>query len=174
VAVAKEAAKLIEGGQVVIIDGGATAMQVVRRLSSDLEATIITHSPPIAAALAEHPRVEVVVIGGSLHKDGIVTLGAETIRAFSSVNADLCLQGIWSLHPEVGISHPNYEEAQVKRAMIESSDRVVALASADKLGTASSFVVAPANAVTHLVTESSVPDEVLDPFREVGVTVLKG
>jgi DeoR/GlpR family transcriptional regulator of sugar metabolism len=54
------------------------------------------------------------------------------------VNADVCLQGIWSIHPEVGISLPNFEEARVKRAMIESADRVVALASAEKLGTVSS------------------------------------
>ncbi|MDQ3302004.1 MAG: DeoR family transcriptional regulator, partial [Actinomycetota bacterium] len=62
----------------------------------------------------------------------------------------------------------------VKRAMIESADRVVALASAEKLGTASSFVVAPASAFTHLVTERGVPEEILNPFRDLGLKVLKG
>ena len=137
-------------------------------------ATVVTHSPPIAAALAEHPQVEVIVVGGTLYKDGIVTLGSEVVKTFSAINADLCFQGIWSLHPETGISHPNYEEAFVKRTVIESADRLVALASAEKLGTISSFVVAPAEAVTHLVTERSVPAEVLDPFRKLGVEVSKG
>lgn len=109
-----------------------------------------------------------------MHKDGIVAVGAETVRASSSINTNLCLQGIWSLHPEAGITHPNLAEAQVKRAMIESADRLVASASADELGTASSFVVAPASAVIHLVTEESVPEADLAPFRELGVEVTKG
>ena len=174
VAVARAAVGLVENGQVIVIDGGTTALEVVRHLPLDLEATVVTHSPTTAVALAEHPKVDVVVIGGTLYKDNILAVGAETVEAYSRVNADLCLQGIWSIHPEVGISHPHFEEARVKRAMIESADRVVALASAEKLGTASSFVVAPASAFTHLVTEREVPDEMLDPFRKLGTTVLKG
>lgn len=174
VAVARAAVGLVENGQVIVMDGGTTALEVVRYLPLDLEATVVTHSPTTAVALAEHPKVNVVVIGGTLYKDNILAVGAETVEAYYRVNADLCLQGIWSIHPEVGISHPYFEEACVKRAMIESADRVVALASAEKLGTASSFVVAPASAFTHLVTEREVPDEMLDPFRKLGTTVLKG
>lgn len=173
-AVARAAVKLVEDGQVIIMDGGSTALQVVRRLPADLEATIVTHSPRIAVALAEYPKVEVIVVGGVLYKADFLTVGAETVRAFSAINADLCMQGIWGLHPEVGITYPHYEEVHVKRAMMESADRVVALASAEKLGTASSFVVAPASAFTHLVTERGVPDEILDPFRKLGIEVIKG
>ena len=114
------------------------------------------------------------MIGGTLYKDNILVVGAQTVEAFASVNADLCLQGIWSIHAEVGVSQPYFEEVLVKRAMIESADRVVALASAEKLGTASAFVVAPASAYTHLATERGVLDEILDPFRELGVEVVRG
>jgi DeoR/GlpR family transcriptional regulator of sugar metabolism len=82
------------------------------------------------------------------------------------------LQGIWSLHPEAGITHPSYEESLVKRAMIEGSSRVVALATGEKLGTAMPFVVAPAEAVTDLVTEPGVPPEVLGPFESIGIKVV--
>ncbi len=174
VAVARAAVGLVENGQVIVLDGGTTALEVVRHLPPDLEATVVTHSPTTAAALAEHPAVEVVVIGGILYKNGIVAVGAQTVEAYSFVNADICFQGIWSIHPEVGISLPDFEEARVKRTMIESADRVVALASAEKLGTVSSFGVAPASAFTHLVTESIVPDEILDPFRKLGLEVVTG
>ena len=170
--VARTAVKMIEDGQVIVMDGGSTALQVVQHLPTNLQATIVTHSPRIAVALAEYPKVEVIVVGGVLYKTDFLTVGAETVRAFSSINADLCLQGVWGLHAEVGITYPNYEEIYVKRVMMESADRVVALASAEKLGTASSFVVAPASAFTHLVTEPSVPEEILDPFRKLGIEVL--
>jgi DeoR/GlpR family transcriptional regulator of sugar metabolism len=173
-AVARAAVKLIENGHVIIMDGGSTVLQVVQRLPADLEATIVTHSPRIAVALAGYPRIEIIVIGGILYKADFLSVGAGTVKAFSSINADLCLQGIWGLHPEVGITYPNFEEVHVKRAMMQSADQVVALASAEKLGTASSFFVAPVNELTHLVTERTVPEEMLKPYRKLGVEILTG
>src|SRR5215207_3247340 len=45
------ASRLIRPGQVVFMDGGTTHLALIRRLAPDLKATIITHSPSIAAAL---------------------------------------------------------------------------------------------------------------------------
>lgn len=171
-AVGRAAARLIEDGQVVILDGGVTAEYAALNLPRDLRATVVTHSPQVAVSLYDHPGVEVVMVGGTFHKDGVVNVGAEAVRAFGRVRADVCLQGIWSLHPEAGITHPRYEESLVKCAMIENAGRVVALATGEKLGTATPFIVAPAEAVTDLVTESGVPPEVVEPFERLGVNVI--
>ena len=66
VAVARAAVRLVENGQVIVLDGGTTALEVVRHLPLDVEATVVTHSPTTAAALAEHRAVEVILIGGTL------------------------------------------------------------------------------------------------------------
>ena len=58
----------------------------------------------------------------------MVTLGAETLEALDRVRADLCMLGICSLHPDIGISTGNLEEAYLKRAMIAHAAEVVALA----------------------------------------------
>src|SRR6202043_1249041 len=66
VAIGRAAAKLIQPGQVVMLDGGTTARQVARHIPLDLKATIVTHSPTIATELLNHPNVEVILIGGRL------------------------------------------------------------------------------------------------------------
>jgi DeoR/GlpR family transcriptional regulator of sugar metabolism len=48
---------LIRPGQVVILDGGTTTLQLARHLPTDLQATVVTHSPTIAVALVEHPSI---------------------------------------------------------------------------------------------------------------------
>src|SRR5947209_7692522 len=93
-AIAQAAVKLIHQDQVIILDGGTTPLQVAERLPHDLRATVITHSPPIAQALAEHPTIEVIVIGGKLYKYSIVTVGAVAVEAFRGIRADLCFLGI--------------------------------------------------------------------------------
>ena len=52
------------------------------------------------------------------------------------------------------------------------ADRVVGLASRDKLGTVSAFASGPASALTHLATEADVPEDLLAPFRELGIDVV--
>jgi DeoR/GlpR family transcriptional regulator of sugar metabolism len=168
-AVARAAAAMLEPGQVAIVDGGTTALELVEHLPP---ATFVTHSPLVAAALARRGATDVVLIGGTLDAGPMVAVGAETARAYGQITADVCFLGLWSLHAEVGISGRYREEAEIRRLLVERADRVVGLASRDKLGTVSNFVSAPATALTHLATEPGTPETLLAPFRELGIRVL--
>jgi DeoR/GlpR family transcriptional regulator of sugar metabolism len=55
--------------------------------------------------------------------------------------------------------------------MVQASADVVALVTADKLGTASRYVIAPLRDLTWLFTESSVSEAALAQYRDAGVTV---
>jgi len=169
-AVARAAATLLQPGDTVIVDGGSTALALVEAIPPGHTGTLITHSPPVAAALAGH---EVVMIGGSLDARAMVCVGAQTIDAYSRITADVCFLGIWSIHATAGISSGYYEEAEIRRLLVNRADRVVGLASRDKLGTTAQFGIAPATALTHLATEPDVPAEVLDPFSELGIKLVR-
>jgi DeoR/GlpR family transcriptional regulator of sugar metabolism len=171
-AIARAAAKLIRPGQVAILDGGTTTLQVAHHLPLDLQATIVTNSPPIAVALAEHPAIEVVMLGGQLYKKALVNVGAGTIESLSAIRADICLLGVCSLHPEIGISVQNLNEAYVKRATIASSAEVVGLATAEKLDTAAAYIVGSIRSLTYLVTAPTVSIEQLTRYKNLGVTVI--
>jgi DeoR/GlpR family transcriptional regulator of sugar metabolism len=164
---AEAALPLLEGASVIILDGGTTALELARRLPPDRECTVLTNSPPVAAALATHPRAEVVLIGGRLLKEAQVTVGAAAVDALRQVRADACVLGVCSLHPELGVSCTDHDEAHVKRAMVAASAEVIALATADKLRTAGPWVVAPVADVTHLVTDAG--EELTADFAGVSV-----
>ena len=166
-ALAQAAVDVLRDARVIVLDGSTTNLELARRLPADRTCTVLTNSPPIAAALAEHPAVEVVMIGGRL------TVGAAAIDFLRSVRADACVLGVCALHPEAGLSTDDLEEAQVKRAMVEGSADVIALATSDKLRAASAYLVAPVTELTHVVAEAGAPDELLDPYRAIGVTVTR-
>jgi DeoR/GlpR family transcriptional regulator of sugar metabolism len=167
---AEAALPLLEGANVIVLDGGTTSLELARRLPADRSCTILTNSPPVAAALAAHPRAEVVVIGGRLLKEPQVAVGPEAIDALRRVHADACVLGICSLHPEVGVTAPEHDEAHVKRAMVESAAEVIALATADKLHTAAPWVVAPLADVTHLVTDAG--EDLTAGYAAAGISVV--
>lgn len=173
-AIATAAAKLVRPGQVVIVDAGTTALQVAEQLPPDLRATVVTNSPPAAIALAGHPSIEVVHIGGRLVKESLAVVGVEAVEALRGIRADLCILGVAGLHPEVGISMLNREEVFVKRAMIEGAAEVAAVAAGDKFGTAAPYVVGPLSLLTHVITERAVSESILAPYRAAGLTVVQG
>ena len=119
--------------RVVLLDGSTTNLELARRLPAEPPRTVLTNSPPIAAALADHPTAEVVMIGGRLDKLAQVTVGAGAVDFIRSIRADAVVLGVCALHPEAGLSTDDLEEAHVKRAMVAASADVIALATADKL-----------------------------------------
>lgn len=172
-AVGRAAAALLTPGAVTILDGGSTAVAVAEALTPGYSGTIVTHSIPAAAALADHDGVEVVLVGGTLERRAMVAVGADCINTYKSIRADMVLLGVWALHAEHGLSEGYREEAEVRRVLLGCGDRVVGLATADKLGTVAPFGFGPADALTHLVTERDVADAVLDPLRALGVQVVR-
>src|ERR1700723_2466300 len=170
IGIARAAAAMIRDGQVVLIDGGTTNLRIASYLSTERSATIVTNSPPLALALADHPKVSVLMLGGNFLKEARVTTGIETIRRVESIRADLCFLGMCSLHPEVGITVGDQEEAYVKQAMIGASTEVVGLISLGKMGTSLPYLVGPASRLTRLITDAS-DEDVLNPYRSQGIEV---
>jgi DeoR/GlpR family transcriptional regulator of sugar metabolism len=170
-AIGRAAARLVQPGQVVFIDGGTTSAQMVRHLPPELRATVVTHSPSIAVELSSHPGIEVVMLGGRLFKHSVVGVGAATVEAIRQVRADVYFMGVCSVHPEAGLSTGDFEEACVKRALSAAAAETIVLASPEKLATASPYQVIPLQQLSGMVTMASVPDPLLAPYRKRGITL---
>jgi DeoR/GlpR family transcriptional regulator of sugar metabolism len=172
-AIGRAAAQMIQPGNVVIVDGGTTAVQLVRHLNPELEATIVTHSPTIAVELVQHPHIDVVLLGGKLFKHSVVAVGAATIEAIARIRADLYFMGATGIHAEVGLSTGDLEESHVKRALIASAAETIVLASSEKLNAASKYVIAPITQISGLITEKAVPTSVTAQFSKLGLSVTR-
>jgi DeoR/GlpR family transcriptional regulator of sugar metabolism len=173
IALGRLGASFIQPGQVVILDGGTTAIQVARHLDPALRATLVTHSPNVAVELAAHPSVEIIVLGGRLFRHSMVNMGAAVIDAAARLRADLYFMGVTGVHPDAGLSTGDAEEAAVKRALHERAAETIVLASTEKLLAASAFVVAPLKAVSMLVVPSSTPQRTMRALATPGIKILK-
>ena len=173
VALGRFGASLVRPGQVVILDGGTTALQVARHLAPGLRATIVTHSPTVAIELARHAGIEILMLGGRLFRHSMVNVGAAVIDGASRLRADLFFLGVTGVHPDAGLSTGDAEEAAVKRALHERAAETVVLASPEKLMAASPFVVAPLAELGLLVVPRATPARVTRALRASGVALHK-
>jgi len=162
---------MVRPGQIVILDGGTTTLQLAKHLPPDLKATVVTHSPTIAVELVEHPSVEVVLIGGRLFKHSVVAVGSAAAEAISRIRADVYFMGVTGIHPQAGLSTGDLEESQIKRALSASAAETYVLISAEKLNAASPYVIAAVTEIDGMVVERGIPDEALEVYRRAGLTV---
>ena len=164
-------ASLIRAGSVVLFDSGSTNLEVVQALPRELRFTAVTPCLPIALALAELPGVEVVLLGGRLHRRESMTVGLRAVKELEDFRADHCFLGVCALHADVGISTFSVEELEMKQALIRCAGEVVGLLTATKFNKAAPFVVGSIGVLTHAIVESGVPASELDLLRRYGVFV---
>ena len=170
--IAKKALSFLKDGQVVILDGGTSAMLIAKALPKDIHLTVVTNSFPIVNILEAHEKVEVLFAGGRLLKNSFVTIGNETIQFLKKFRADICFLGICSIHPDLGVTGPDYEESEVKKVMIESSREVIALSTIEKLGTAEAYYVCPTNQLTSIITDYSSDLPEFDIYKKIGINMI--
>lgn len=170
--IAAKAAKLVQPGQVVAFDGGTTALAIASILPPDLQITVVTNSFPVANVLESHPTIDVLFAGGRLYKSAFTSIGHDAIRFFKNIRADLYFMGICSIHPTIGVTTINYEEAEVKKAIVEVSKQVVALAPHERINTAEAFFICPTTAVDIIITDEGGKEITEHHVRESGVVVM--
>ena len=91
-------------------------------------------------ALAAHPSIDVILIGGRLYKHSIVAVGGAAMEGIARIHADLYFMGVTGVHP-VAKPAPAISRKRRSSALAERAAETVVLASQSKLRAASQFVI---------------------------------
>jgi DeoR/GlpR family transcriptional regulator of sugar metabolism len=170
--IAEKAVSLLHNGQVVVFDGGTTALAIASILPASLQITVVTNSFPVVNVLEAHPNIEVLFAGGRLYKSAFTSIGHDAIRFLKNVRADLYFMGICSIHPTIGVTTINYEESEVKKAIVEVSKQVVALTPHERINTAEAFFICPLDSVDTIITDEEGKEATARSFKDTGINVI--
>jgi DeoR/GlpR family transcriptional regulator of sugar metabolism len=157
---------------VVLLDGGTTALQVAQHIAPSLQATVVTHSPVIANALAGHAQLDIIMLGGKLFRHSMVNMGAQTVEAAMQLHIDLYLMGVTGVHPTAGLTTGDYEEAALKRVFHARAAETVVLASGEKLLAASPYAIEPVQSLAALALPADTTVGTQTMFKALGVRLL--
>ncbi len=173
-AIGAAAAALVPDGASVFLDVGTTveaAAAALARRGGRLR--VVTASLRSALALAGVDGVEVMVPGGVLRgADGSLAGGA-TVAGLEPMRVDLALLGCSGFDAADGAPMDwDPEKVAVKRAMLAASRRAVVLADAAKHGRPALMRIAPAAAVSVLVTDAPPPAVLAAALAAAGTEVV--
>jgi DeoR/GlpR family transcriptional regulator of sugar metabolism len=115
----------------------------------------------------------VVLIGGRLFKHSVVTVGAAAVEAIARIRADLYFMGVTGIHPDVGLTTGDFEEAHIKRALSSSAAETHVLLTAEKINAASPYLIAPLSDIDGIVVDSGVALDALEPYEKMGLSIVR-
>jgi len=81
--------------------------------------------------------------------------------------------GVTGVHAEAGLTTGDLEEAEIKRALMASAAETVVMASSEKIGAASAWVVNPVASAGTLLVSPQAPAAALVPLRRAGLAILR-
>lgn len=165
------AVKLIEDGDVIILDSGSTTFEVAAQLNKN-NVTVITNDIKIAMEAARKPNISLVVAGGILEKGVYTLMGPNTQDFFSKIHVNKTFLGADAISLEYGISNRTIQEVAIKRAMIEAADEVIVVADHNKLNKKVFAFLCKLNEINRLIIDK-IDEKTKQELEEMGVEVIQ-
>lgn len=148
------AASLIEEGDIVFVNSGTTATQVLKHIRRDARITVFTNNVNAALELGE-PGFHYYLTGGEFQSRSNSLAGRFALDNLSLVFANKLILGVDGISLRHGCTVPTNDEAEVVRKMIErTKGQVIVVADSSKWGAVSNFPVAGIDEIDKLVTDT--------------------
>ncbi len=159
-AIAREAAAMVEPGMAVAVSAGSTTYEVSRRLTGIPRLTIVTNSVPAAEVLYHGGRHDqTIILSGGVRTPSDALVGPFAVSALRAVNVDLVFLGVHGMHERAGFTTPNMLEAETNQALIETGGRLVVTADHTKWGVTGVSTIAPLDRADVIISDDALGAE---------------
>jgi len=170
--IGKAAARLVKSGDTIIMDAGTTVIQMAKSLSNDLAITAVTNALNVAMEVGTLPDAHVILLGGSLIRETVSTVGPQAERDLHNVIAQKAFMSAHSIDPEWGPADTSIEVAHVKRVMAQVAREVILLADSSKWGSVAFARTVPWSGINIMITDSNMPEEAQTTIKGFGIKLI--
>jgi DeoR/GlpR family transcriptional regulator of sugar metabolism len=168
--IAAAVADMIADGEAVVIDSGTTCLEVARALTHR-RLTVMPLSLHAANALVGAPQLRLLLPGGEPRPGELALTGPLAEASLAALRFDTAVIGCCGLNASNGLTAYDLADAAIKRAVMASAHRVIAVAEAAKFSRTALAFVAPVSALHAVVTGDDAPNDEADALDAAGVVV---
>lgn len=171
--IGRAAAALINEGEIIALTPGTTTTEVIRGIPLNHKITVVTSTVNVAMELSKRKDLEVFVTGGHLHGEWFSLVGPTAAQSLSHLLIHTLFVGADGIDPKCGASCYSADEAQLNSAMVRHSQRRIAVVDHSKFGLNAGWRICPTSDLHILITDSGATDEMIAPFEEAQVQVIR-
>jgi len=156
--IAAEALLFIKNGMTILLDAGTTNYELAKFLveSSIKDLVIITNDLKIASVLAEKQFFQIVMLGGIIENENILTCGSMAVSMLKDFEIDACFVGTQSISDKFEIRTPNIAKVELKRTYIEKSQQRFLLADSSKFEKSKLYKICDLKDFHYIITDKKI------------------
>jgi len=172
--IGQAAAEMLVEHHSVMLDASTTALQVAKTLRHHRfgELTVITNGVYAALELVGVPGITTILTGGTVRETAISLTGPLARELLGKVRASVGFFGGQGLNLTDGLTDVNFQEVEMKAAMVDACQRVVAVVDHTKLGQAGLATFAPLSRIDLVITDSEADPGRIGELRGAAVEVM--
>lgn len=171
--IGRAAAAMVGRRETIALTPGTTTMEVIRGLPLNHKLTVVTNTVNIAMELSRRKDLDVFVTGGHLRGDWFSLVGPTAIQSLQQIMIHTLFIGADGLDGNAGITCFNSEEANLNAAMVKLARRLIAVLDHTKFGVVGGWRICETSDLHAIVTDTGATDEMIEPFTNAGIQVLR-
>lgn len=145
----------------IFLDGGTTTLELAKLIGrSHIKLNVFTNAPTVSAYIAKNDFAELFLVGGQVRNNTLAVVGQMAIETIRLFRLDKVFIGVNGISIEYGLTTQNFEEAQIKKAVLERGRERFILSDASKFNKVALCQILPVTAVDEIIT-SVLEDEVM-------------
>lgn len=122
--IGQRVSEMIKDGETIMMDSSTTSLYVAKYLHGK-QNIIITNSLKIPNEMMRSEDSQVILTGGTLNGKSMSFVGHLAENALTNYFADVAIVSCRGLSRDKGIAEPDEMEAEIKRQMIKSAERII-------------------------------------------------
>ncbi|MCM3160578.1 DeoR/GlpR family DNA-binding transcription regulator [Metabacillus litoralis] len=163
-AIAKEAVKLIEPNETILMDGGSTTIAIAELLG-EFPITVITNDLKIANVLLSKSNVQLMVLGGTRIDKSSSLMGAQATEMLKRMRVNRLFFGTTGISVEHGLTVFNSIHADWKKQIISCADHITLLADSSKFEKVALIQFAKFDEVNEIVTDTNLDPHIKETLE---------
>lgn len=146
----------VEPRMTVFLDAGSTNLAAAKLLPDDMDLTVATHAPHIAAVVMDRPGIRLYMIGGKVDAKVGAAVGTQALRQLEALRPDIAFVGACAIDGAAGVTAFDADDAAFKQLLVRQSRMKLAAAINEKVGTVAPFPVASVTVFDSICVEKTL------------------
>jgi DeoR/GlpR family transcriptional regulator of sugar metabolism len=156
----------------IILGSGTTVHYLARLLEGFEKLTVVTSSLFVAIELCKNEQMNIIQLGGNVRKSSNSVIGSVAESTLKDYSCNKVFLGVDGIDFDFGLTTSNAMEAQLNKAMIQASEKVIVLADSSKIGKRSFGKIGDIQEMNVLITDSGISSKQKTTLEDLGIEVV--
>jgi len=167
--IGRRAAELIPNNSSLFINIGTTTEEVARALIHHQGLLVITNNIHVAQILLPCPKIEVIIVGGTVRASDGGIVGEATVDTIRRFKVDNAVMGVSAIDEDGALLDFDVREVRAAQAIMENARNVILVSDAMKFTRSAPVRIGHMSQLSAFVTDRPPPESILAICRQNGV-----